>query len=296
MSNNDEMQVDHDRGHGKRAPNKKNEGHGSRGHTGGSRGASENEREQVHQEQGNLQEDTSNHKTDNHDQWTEVGGRAKGGEQKNKYNKDDNSNISKVHDQWNRDGTRSSGGYHSNDNQNCNRDIFGNINGDRAGRNADRGVESNTKTNNDVTTSYTYKTGFIEVRYMWGSGRGFNIARAIKEFVTAARKQDPKFSILPLHGSRNNICNAMDVPGNREGIARYYRHEVKANNANGKLRIRSSMALGALKKIISPFRNYLDDNRVYINNVQLGDEEGIALGWIFRDHPTFGFCDDIKER
>jgi hypothetical protein len=43
MSNNDEMQVDHDRGHGLRAPNKNNEGHGSRGHTGGSRGAIENE-------------------------------------------------------------------------------------------------------------------------------------------------------------------------------------------------------------------------------------------------------------
>jgi hypothetical protein len=56
------------------------------------------------------------------------------------------------------------------------------------------------------------------------------------------------------------------------------------------------MALGALKKINSPFHNYLDDNRIYINNAQLGDEEGIALGWIFRAHPAFGFRDNIKER
>jgi hypothetical protein len=28
----------------------------------------------------------------------------------------------------------------------------------------------------------------------------------------------------------------------------------------------------------------------------LGDEEGIALGWIFRAHPAFGLRDDIKER
>jgi hypothetical protein len=85
MSNNDEMQVRRScRGHGLRAPNKNHEGHGSRGHTGGSRGASENEREQVHQEQGHLQEHTSNHNTDDHDQWTEVGGRAKGGNRKNK--------------------------------------------------------------------------------------------------------------------------------------------------------------------------------------------------------------------
>jgi hypothetical protein len=131
---------------------------------------------------------------------------------------------------------------------------------------------------------------------MCGSGRGFNIAWAIKEFVNAARKQDPEFLILPLHGNGKNIFNAMDVPGNQESIERYYRHEVKANNINGKMRIRSSLALGALKKINSPFRNYLDDNRVYINNAQLGDEEGIALGWIFRAHPPFGFRGDIKER
>jgi hypothetical protein len=114
--------------------------------------------------------------------------------------------------------------------------------------------------------------------------------------VNAARKQDPEFSILPLHGSGNNICNAMGVSGNLEGIESYYRHEVKSNNANGKMRIRSSLALVELKKINSPFHNYIDDNRVYIKNAQLGDEEGIALGWIFRAHPAFRFRDDIKER
>jgi hypothetical protein len=165
----------------------------------------------------------------------------------------------------------------------------------RLGQDAERGVEPNKKTNDEATT-YSCKTGFIEVRYMCRSRRGFNIARAIKEFVNAARKQDPEFSILPLHGSGNNICNAMDVPGNREGIERYCRHEVKTNNVNGKMRIRSSLALGAQKKRNSHFHNYLDDNHVYINNAQLGDEEGIALGWIFRAHPAFGFRYDIKER
>jgi hypothetical protein len=54
------------------------------------------------------------------------------------------------------------------------------------------------------------------------------------------------------------------------------------------------MALGALHKINSPFRNYLDDNPVYINNAQLGEEEGLSLGWIFKAHLVFGFRDDIK--
>jgi hypothetical protein len=88
----------------------------------------------------------------------------------------------------------------------------------------------------------------------------------------------------------------MDVPGNREGIGRYYQHGVKANNVNGKMRIISSMALGALKNRNSPFCNCLDDNRVYINNAQVGVEEGISLGWIFKSRPAFSFRDDIKER
>jgi hypothetical protein len=56
------------------------------------------------------------------------------------------------------------------------------------------------------------------------------------------------------------------------------------------------MALGALKKINSPFCNYLDGNLVYINNAQLGEEERLSLEWIFKAHPIFGFRDDIKER
>jgi hypothetical protein len=56
------------------------------------------------------------------------------------------------------------------------------------------------------------------------------------------------------------------------------------------------VALGALKKRKSPFCNYLDDNCVYISNVQFDDEEGIALGWIIRANPAFGFRNDTKER
>jgi hypothetical protein len=145
-------------------------------------------------------------------------------------------------------------------------------------------------------SSYTCKTGFINVRFICGSGRGFNIAGALKEFVNAVRRQDAEISILPLHGSGNNICNVIDLPGSREGIERYYQHEVKANNVNEKMRIRSSMALGALKKRNTPFCNHLDDNNLYIKNAQLGEEEGLSLGWIFKAHPAFGFCDDINER
>jgi hypothetical protein len=204
MSNNDEMDIEKDRGHGLRAPNKEHEGHGVRGQTGGSHGTSENEREQGHLEQCHSQVHTGSHNTDeDHEQWTKVGGRTKGGNQKANY-KQDNSN---------RAGTRSGDTYYLSDN----RSIFGNSNGNRLGQDSERGIEPNKKTN-DEAKKYGCKTGFVEVRYMCGSRRGFNIARVIKEFVNTARKQDPEFSILPLHRSGNNICKAMDVPGSREGI------------------------------------------------------------------------------
>jgi hypothetical protein len=76
-------------------------------------------------------------------------------------------------------------------------------------------------------SAYTCKKSFIEVRFMCGIGMGFNIARALKDFVNAARMQYVELSILPLHGSGNNMCKAMDVPGIREGIERLYWHEVK---------------------------------------------------------------------
>jgi predicted chitinase len=89
MSNNDKMDVEQDRGHGLRAPNKKNEGHGVRGHIGGSRVASENEREKGHLKQWPLQVHTGNRNTDDHKKWTKVGGRTKGGNQKDNYTKQD---------------------------------------------------------------------------------------------------------------------------------------------------------------------------------------------------------------
>jgi hypothetical protein len=137
MSNNDEIDVEKDRGHGLRAPNKTTEGHGVRGQTGSSHGTSENEREQGYLEQCHSQGHTGYRNTDeDHEQWTEVGGRTKGDNQKSNY-KQDNSN---------RVGTRSDGAYYSSDN----RSIFGNSNGNRLGQDAERGVDPNTTTNTNT--------------------------------------------------------------------------------------------------------------------------------------------------
>jgi hypothetical protein len=70
---------------------------------------------------------------------------------------------------------------------------------------------------------------------------------------------------------------------------------VKFNNVNGKLRIRATKDIGQLKRGRSKFRVYLENQRVYINKAQLGEEEGITLGWILKAHPAFCFRDDMKD-
>jgi hypothetical protein len=60
------------------------------------------------------------------------------------------------------------------------------------GENSDR---TNATVTNDSNTAdgiktYNTNTGFIEVRFMTGNSKGFNVARVFKQFVAAEREQD----------------------------------------------------------------------------------------------------------
>jgi hypothetical protein len=221
MSNNDEMDIEKDRGRGLRAPNKTTEGHGVRGQTGSSHGTSE----------------TGNRNTDeDHEQWNEVGGRTKGGTQKANY-KQDNSNIV---------GTRSGGAYYSSEN----RSIFGDSNGNRLGQDAERGVDPNTTTNTttaDGMEHYSVNVGYVDMKFMCGNGKGFNVARGIKQFIAAARAIDKDFCLLPLGGQDNNLCIPADVPNSKEGIQKYFRHRVSVNNVAGSIKIQTKFSISKLK-------------------------------------------------
>jgi hypothetical protein len=143
--------------------------------------------------------------------------------------------------------------------------------------------------------TYNTKTGFIEVTFMMGNTKGFNVARALKQFLAAAREQDEEFTILPLSGIGNNLCISAVIPNTKDGIKQYFCHKVKFNNINGKLRICASKDIRQLKRGRSTFRVYLENQRVYINKAQLGEEEDITLGWILKAHPAFCFLDDMKK-
>jgi hypothetical protein len=83
---------------------------------------------------------------------------------------------------------------------------------------------------------------------MTGNSKGLNVSRALKQFMAAAREQDDEFTILPLAGIGNNIFIGADVPNSKDGIKQYFRHDVKFNNINSKLRIHTLQDIGQLKK------------------------------------------------
>jgi hypothetical protein len=139
----------------------------------------------------------------------------------------------------------------------------------------------------DGMSSYQVNTGVIEVKFMKIGDKGVNIARSLKEFITATRESDTEFSIMPINNEGKHICRATDVPNTKDGIGKYYRHVIKFNNTNGSMRIRTSMDIGKLKQAGSAFRTYLQAKRVYINNAQLGTEEGVTLVWMHQAHPVF---------
>jgi hypothetical protein len=87
--------------------------------------------------------------------------------------------------------------------------------------------------------SYTEKTSYIKFRFMTGKIKGRNVAKALKQFLAAAREQGDEFKILSLAGIGNNICIGADVRNSNAGIEQYSCHDVKFNNINGNLMIRT---------------------------------------------------------
>jgi hypothetical protein len=190
MSNNDASDVEKARGCGLRDSDKTSDGHGDRGKTGSPHVANETEREHRHLEQGQSQGKTGYSNTDEaHEQWTEVGGRKKGGTQKPTDKQSHSNGV----------GTRPVSAYHSSDNHS----IFGNRNGNIFGQDAARGPNLTTNsTPADGMEHYRVNIGYVDVRFMCGNGKGLNVARGIKQFTAAARAIDKDVCLLPLGGPR----------------------------------------------------------------------------------------------
>jgi hypothetical protein len=81
-----------------------------------------------------------------------------------------------------------------------------------------RHVESNSPNAEDGMEHYSVNIGYIDVRFMCGNGKGFNVEKGIKQLIAAALAIDKDFFLLPLGGQDNNLCIPTDVPNSKEGI------------------------------------------------------------------------------
>jgi hypothetical protein len=154
--------------------------------------------------------------------------------------------------------------------------------------NGKRNVESNTTTTEDGMEHYSVNVGYIDVGFMCGNGKGFNVARGINQFIAAARAIDKDCCLLPLGGQYTNLCIPEDVPNSKEGIQKYFGHRVSVNNVARSIKIQTKFSISQLKHPSSTFHQYLNKERVHINSAQIGVKEGITMAWCWKSHPAFG--------
>jgi hypothetical protein len=137
--------------------------------------------------------------------------------------------------------------------------------------NGKRHVEGDNPTNKEDGMDHnSVNVGFIDIRFMCGNGKGFNVARGLTQFISAAQATNKDFCLLPLGGQDKNLCIPADVPNSKEGIQKYFRHRVSVNNVAGSIKLQTNFLISQLKHPSSTFRQYLNKERVYINSAQLG--------------------------
>jgi hypothetical protein len=162
--------------------------------------------------------------------------------------------------------------------------------------NGKRHVESNNTTTEDGMEHYSVNVVYVDVRFMCGNGKGFNVVRGIKQFIAAARAIDKDVCLFPLGGQDNNLCIPADVPNSKEGIQKYFRHRVSVNNVAGSIKIQTKFLISQLKHPSSTFRQYLNKEIMHINSAQFGVEEGVTMGSCWKSHPAFGYRNEMKSR
>jgi hypothetical protein len=163
--------------------------------------------------------------------------------------------------------------------------------------NGKRHVKDDNPTNKeDGMEHYSVNVGSIDVRFMCGNGKFFNVARGLKQFISAARAIDKYFCLLPLGGQDSNLCIPADVPNWKEGIQKYFRHRVSVKNVDGSIKMQTKFSISQLKHPSSTFHQYLNKERVHINSAQLGVEERVTIGWCWKSHPDFGYRGEMKSR
>jgi hypothetical protein len=121
-----------------------------------------------------------------------------------------------------------------------------------------------------------------------------NVSLLLKRIMSNAKQTDHEFFLEPLNSSGQYITNPSNIPSSKDGIELYYQHRVDADGIRGKVNVTMSSIMGELKDMSTPFRNYLNQDKVYVSLAVIGLVNTRIIGIMLQTDPLLTFRDDIK--
>jgi hypothetical protein len=109
-----------------------------------------------------------------------------------------------------------------------------------------------------------------------------------------AKQTDADFRIEPPNGSTQSIINPRNTPTTKEGGEVYYQHRVVGNGVRVEINMAMSKTMGDTKDLVTPFRKYLNKEKVYVSQATLGLVDAILIGIMLHTDPQLTFRDDIN--
>jgi hypothetical protein len=106
----------------------------------------------------------------------------------------------------------------------------------------------------------------------------FNLTRLLNNLVITGGQFYKEVVILPLYEEGNPISYPHDAPNSKDTIMVYYMPGLAGSNLRRKIRFQYNSIIVQLTHSVSSFKQYLLDERVHINNAQLGPVEAVVLG------------------
>jgi hypothetical protein len=121
-----------------------------------------------------------------------------------------------------------------------------------------------------------------------------NVALLLKLFMAFMKQTDPDFCMEPLSGQGRCISNPSNIPTSKDGMKLYYQHRVVTDGIQGKHNVTMSHTMGEMKDPATPFRKYLNQEKVYVSPAVIWLVDCQIIGVMLQTDPTLTFWDDTK--
>jgi hypothetical protein len=108
-----------------------------------------------------------------------------------------------------------------------------------------------------------------------------DVAILLRRFVDFAKQTNTEFHIEPLNGSAQCMTNPSNIPTKKEVVYLYYQHRVVADVIRGKLNV----TMDEMKDPATPFRKYLNQDKVYVSPAALGLVDKQIIGVMLQTDP-----------